>query len=87
MGIGWLLLQALYILISAAAVGMGSGLMIAYLLKKLDSLKESAVRQVAILMLGGYLSFRCVLQRGAGPGLAVSDGVARCLRGRLLPRG
>lgn len=56
-----LLAQALYILISAAAVGMGSGLLISRLLKTLDTLKSSPVRQVAILMLGGYLSFRCVL--------------------------
>ena len=54
-----LLAQALYILISAAAVGMGSGLLISRLLKTLDTLKSSPVRQVAILMLGGYLSFRC----------------------------
>ncbi|CAM9369517.1 unnamed protein product [Pylaiella littoralis] len=52
-----LLAQAMYILVSAAGVGMGSGLMISKLLKSLDTLKSSPVRQVAILMLGGYLSF------------------------------
>lgn len=58
MGLLGLLAQAMYILISAAGVGMGSGLMISKLLKSLDTLKSSPVRQVAILMLGGYLSFR-----------------------------
>ena len=53
-----LLAHAMWILVSAAAVGMGSGLMISKLLKSLDTLKSSPVRQVAILMLGGYLSFR-----------------------------
>lgn len=53
-----LLAHAMWILISAAGVGMGSGLMISKLLKSLDTIKESPVRQVAILMLGGYLSFR-----------------------------
>eukprot|EP00752_Nemacystus_decipiens_P011523 g10232.t1 len=57
MGLFGLLAQAMYILISAAGVGMGSGLMISKLLKSLDTLKKSPVRQVAILMLGGYLSF------------------------------
>lgn len=61
MGAMGLLFQAMYILISAAAVGMGSGLLISRLLKSLDTLKESPVRQTAILMLGGYLSFRRVL--------------------------
>ncbi|CAN0488846.1 unnamed protein product, partial [Ectocarpus sp. 12 AP-2014] len=58
LGLLGLLAQAMYILISAAGVGMGSGLMISKLLKSLDTLKSSPVRQVAILMLGGYLSFR-----------------------------
>lgn len=58
MGLVGLLVQALYILISAAAVGMGSGLIIARLLKLLSTLKNSPVRQTAILMLGGYFSFR-----------------------------
>ncbi|CAN0411340.1 unnamed protein product, partial [Ectocarpus sp. 8 AP-2014] len=57
LGLLGLLAQALYILVSAAGVGMGSGLMISKLLKSLDTLKSSPVRQVAILMLGGYLSF------------------------------
>ncbi|CAN0058091.1 unnamed protein product [Scytosiphon promiscuus] len=57
MGMLRLLAQAMYILISAAGVGMGSGLLISKLLKSLDTLKNSPVRQVAILMLGGYLSF------------------------------
>lgn len=61
MGLLRLLVQAMYILISAAAVGMGSGLLISRLLKTLDTLKSSPVRQTAILMLGGYLSFRQVL--------------------------
>ncbi|CAB1118081.1 unnamed protein product [Ectocarpus sp. CCAP 1310/34] len=57
LGLLGLLAQAMYILVSAAGVGMGSGLMISKLLKSLDTLKSSPVRQVAILMLGGYLSF------------------------------
>ncbi|CAM9968708.1 unnamed protein product [Ascophyllum nodosum] len=52
-----IMLQALWVLASATAIGMGSGLLISRLLKSLDSLKSSPVRQVAILMLGGYLSF------------------------------
>lgn len=58
MGLMGLLVQAMYILISAAAVGMGSGLVISRLLKSVDTLVSSPVRQTAILMLGGYLSFR-----------------------------
>ena len=37
--------------------GVGSGLLISALLKSLPSLQTNAVRQTAILILGGYFSF------------------------------
>lgn len=83
MGMLRLLVQAMYILISAAAVGMGSGLLISKLLKSLDTLKTSPVRQVAILMLGGYLSFRCASVLGGEGGGGVFSFLSLAL-GRLL---
>jgi NhaP-type Na+/H+ or K+/H+ antiporter len=52
-----LLIQVLYLCITAAGVGLGSGLLVAILLKSIPSLQMNSVRQTAILMLGGYFSF------------------------------
>jgi NhaP-type Na+/H+ or K+/H+ antiporter len=49
--------QVIYLLITAGGVGVGSGLLVSALLKSLPSLQTNAVRQTAILILGGYFSF------------------------------
>ncbi|CAM9166634.1 unnamed protein product, partial [Chrysoparadoxa australica] len=52
-----ILAQAMYLLITAGSLGVVTALGVSRLLKIMPSLSESPVRQVAILMLGGYFSF------------------------------